>query len=94
MGARVTLERMTCSQAAAGLNSQLDSDADAHQVFVRVNVNDGIVQLPYCNSGPGGSCPLDEFVDFVQRRRAVVGDFGHVCGLRGDAGYLSFLRQH
>ena len=80
MGGRVTLERMTCSEP--------DS-----QVFIRINVNDKIVEIPHCNAGPGKSCSLDHFVNYVQQRRKQVGDFAHVCGLGEDIGYLSFLNQ-
>jgi acid phosphatase len=82
MGGRITLERLTCPSFPA------DEEA-----FIRVNVNDGIVPLPYCKSGPGKSCPLSQFVEYVQRRRTEVGDFGDVCGLEGDAGHITFLHQ-
>ncbi|RAK96740.1 uncharacterized protein BO80DRAFT_428885 [Aspergillus ibericus CBS 121593] len=60
--------------------------------FLRVNVNDKIMPLPYCKFGPGLSCPLEEFVSHVTRRRVEVGDFGDVCGL-DDVGRITFLRQ-
>ena len=86
MGGRITLERMTCSSSTVEEESQPET-------FVRINVNDKIVELPHCTSGPGKSCPLDYFLDYVQQRRKVVGDFAEVCGMEGDVGYLSFLNQ-
>lgn len=83
MGGRIILERMTCS------SYRNENDT----AFVRVNVNDKIVPLPYCKSGPGSSCPLNEFLTHVQRRGQEVGDFGRVCGLDGDAGQITFLKQ-
>lgn len=85
MGARITMERLTCPSP-----SSLADDANS---FIRVNVNDGIVPLSHCDSGPGRSCPLKQFVDYVQRRGAEVGEFGDVCGLEGDAGHITFLHQ-
>ena len=85
MGGRVTLERMTCSPT--------DGVSDMSTTFLRVNINDKIVPLPYCNSGPGLSCPLEEFFSHVARRRIEVGEFGEVCGLDDDVGRITFLRQ-
>lgn len=84
MGGRITLERMTCSS---------NTDEDVNRTFLRININDQIVQLPYCHSGPGGSCPLDAFMDYVRRRRDEVGGFADVCGLDRDVGYISFLKH-
>ncbi|KAF9884466.1 acid phosphatase pho5 [Aspergillus nanangensis] len=80
MGGRIVLERLSCSSGTG-------------DVFVRVNINDRHVPLPYCNSGPGGSCRLQDFVGHVERRGREVGDFGEVCGLEGDVGRITFLRQ-
>ncbi|PYI03516.1 phosphoglycerate mutase-like protein [Aspergillus sclerotiicarbonarius CBS 121057] len=70
MGGRITLERMTCSP--------IDGVSDISGTFLRVNINDRIVPLPYCKTGPGLSCPLEEFVSHVDRRRVEVGEFGDV----------------
>lgn len=78
MGARITLERLTCS---------------ADETFIRLNINDRIVPLPFCRSGPGDSCSLDSFVDYVSRRKNEVGDFGEVCGLKDHPESITFLRQ-
>lgn len=80
MGARVTLERMSCS-------------AGNDEFYVRVNINDRIMPLPFCKSGPGESCPLGRFVDYVRQRKAEVGDFTEICGLQGDPGSITFLHQ-
>lgn len=62
--------------------------------FVRINVNDGIVALPRCDSGPGSSCPLEEFLAHVRRRGEEGGDFRKLCGLDEDApDRITFLHQ-
>ncbi|KAL2003548.1 hypothetical protein VTN02DRAFT_3438 [Thermoascus thermophilus] len=90
MGARVAFERMACSPSTDPSSAD---DATAAEHFIRINVNDGIVPLPDCDSGPGRSCPLDRFLERVRRRRAEVGDFEEICGLEGDAGRITFLHQ-
>ncbi|KAL4794351.1 histidine phosphatase superfamily [Aspergillus venezuelensis] len=67
MGGRIILERMTCQTSSNG--------ASRHGPFVRVNINDKIVPLQYCKSGPGSSCPLAEFSAHVVRRGREVGEF-------------------
>ena len=62
--------------------------------YVRININDGIVALPGCDSGVGSSCPLAEFIRHVQRRGQEIGDFREVCGLSKDAAEkITFLHQ-
>lgn len=84
MGGRITFERLSCSNSTTG-------EGD---LFVRMNINDGIVPLPDCHDGPGGSCPLDNFVKMVHKRRVQVGRFDDVCGTKGqETTGLSFLKQ-
>lgn len=49
--------------------------------FVRIMTNDAPIPIPSCQSGPGLSCPLEEFAEFVAQRGKIVGDFVTVCGL-------------
>ncbi|KAI9817581.1 MAG: acid phosphatase pho5 [Pycnora praestabilis] len=86
MGGRIILERISCS------SSEHTGGSEAN--FVRVNVNDGIVGIPGCSEGPGGSCPLSEFRELVQRRGKEVGDFREKCGLGREAPEkITFLHQ-
>lgn len=87
MGGRIVLERMTCSASSSYRMSQ-------NGVFVRFNVNDGIVALPGCDSGPGRSCPLDKFMAHVAKRGQIGGDFRKTCGLPPSApDRPTFLKQ-
>ncbi|KAL1979715.1 hypothetical protein VTN96DRAFT_5259 [Rasamsonia emersonii] len=88
MGGRLSFERLTCGKWPETEPSSQTSN------FVRININDGVVPLPDCHSGPGGSCPLEQFVERVRKRREEVGDFAEVCGTTGDrAQGITFLRQ-
>lgn len=81
MGARFTLERMTC----------LGDDKDG--VYIRVNINDRIVPLPFCQDGPGRSCSLTSFGEYVIRRGYETRPFGEVCGLGDHPDRITFLHQ-
>jgi acid phosphatase len=84
MGGRVIFERLSCQQPGSSKKT----------AFVRVNVNDGIVAIPGCESGPGQSCPLQKFIKRVQSIQDNAGDFRAICGLKSDApDRISFLHQ-
>ncbi|KAL3493609.1 histidine phosphatase superfamily [Aspergillus germanicus] len=73
MGGRIILERMICSPFN-------DGAATEEREFTRANINDKIVPLSYCDSGPGSSCPLKQFIGHVARRKVEVGNFDEICG--------------
>jgi acid phosphatase len=81
MGGRLTLERLHCMSNSS------------EEVFVRININDGVIPLPDCHSGPGKSCPLDQFIGKIQEKKAQVGEFANVCGTSGIDTGITFLRQ-
>jgi acid phosphatase len=84
MGGRVIFERLACSEASNG----------PEKSYVRVNVNDGIVEIPHCGTGPGSSCPLEQFVALVSQRGEETGDFNEKCGLPKDSpDRITFLHQ-
>lgn len=84
MGGRIIFELLSCK---AGKSIKAEK-------FVRLNINDGITALPDCQSGPGKSCPLEQFAARTKRKGVEVGDFGEVCGLgEGKAGGITFLHQ-
>lgn len=84
MGGRILFERLRCTTA----------DSGQKEVYVRLNVNDGIVALDGCSDGPGSSCPLNGFLEHIKTRGDISGDFKKTCGLADDApDQLTFLRQ-
>lgn len=62
----VALERIQC-----GSKKKKD--------YVRTIVNGAVQKLDHCQSGPGHSCPLDQFSDFVQDRMKEYGDIDAAC---------------
>jgi acid phosphatase len=83
MGGRLVIERLSCEDSKS-----------QRSPYVRLNINDGIVALPGCKSGPGSSCPLNEFVSMMEQRLAKAGDFRSMCGLPDSApDGITFLKQ-
>ncbi|KAF1834517.1 3-phytase B precursor [Decorospora gaudefroyi] len=84
MGGRIIFELLSCSV----------KESSGNQKFVRLNINDGITAIPGCESGPGKSCPLEEFAARTEKKGEEVGDFRELCGLSDDAAKsIAFLRQ-
>lgn len=87
MNGRIVFERLSCRSLAT--NTDI-----VDRPFVRIIVNDGVVALPDCNSGPGSGCPLGDFLALVRRRGKEIGDFRAICGLGDDApARIAFLHQ-
>lgn len=100
MGGRIILEQLVCPAPtdcwsnAPFYPNHVYCAPPAEEVFVRVNVNDGIVAIPGCDDGPGRSCSLEDFIWRVQERGKAAGDFRKVCGLSDEApDRLTFLHQ-
>lgn len=64
---------------------------DGKSYYVRVVSNDAVVPINDCLSGPGYSCPLQEYSDYIDRR--LVGrEYSQVCNLTESAPkYLDFF---
>ncbi|RAL15936.1 histidine phosphatase family protein [Aspergillus homomorphus CBS 101889] len=56
MGGRLTLERLNCSATSAGTGT-----------YVRIVLNEAVVPLRDCQDGPGYSCSLAQYAEFVGR---------------------------
>ncbi|KAJ4297570.1 hypothetical protein N0V90_005463 [Kalmusia sp. IMI 367209] len=85
MGGRTIFELLSC---------KAKSDLEAPRRYVRININDGITALPECDSGPGKSCPLEEFAARTRKKGREVGDFRERCGLGNNAAdRITFLYQ-
>lgn len=91
MNGRTIFELHSCNSSRPRPNA---NNKKSQEHFVRININDGIVSLPTCTSGPGSSCPLEDFLALVRRRGVEIGDFREICGLGENAsGRITFLHQ-
>lgn len=66
----IGMEKMTCDAS---------SGAPAGTEFVRVIANSAPRPIPACQQGPGASCALHDFLDFVNANLETYGDFERVC---------------
>ncbi|KAI2007339.1 hypothetical protein LOZ28_002589 [Ophidiomyces ophidiicola] len=89
MGGRIIFERLRCRVEESKRTASSD---DSTSSFLRININDGIVPLPGCRSGPGASCSLAEFGERVRVRGKQVGEFESLHLGQGIFDSLTFVR--
>ncbi|POM66735.1 Histidine acid phosphatase [Phytophthora palmivora] len=77
MGSRMVTERITCS----------------NESYVRFRINEQVVLLLACQSGPGLTCPLAQFVQYMEARKAEVGDFVTKCASTGGSSELTIFEN-
>lgn len=82
MGGRAIFERLKCTTA------------DGDEVFIRLNINDGVIPIGHDTSGPGNSTRLSHFKEYLSTRRRLAGDFKEICGLdKAAPNRITFLHQ-
>ncbi|KAH7014213.1 histidine acid phosphatase [Microdochium trichocladiopsis] len=54
-------------------------------VYIRVLLNDAVYPIPSCQNGPGRSCLLDEYVEYIERKVADEGDWLETCNVTDPA---------
>ena len=69
-GARLYTQKFSCNDNSMKQNNT--------QSFVRYVLNDVVIPLETCNSGPGFSCELSDFVDYAQQRMEGI-DYAQQC---------------
>ncbi|KAL4797970.1 histidine phosphatase superfamily [Aspergillus venezuelensis] len=52
-----------------------------NSINVRILVNDAVYPVPSCRSGPGSSCPVDQYAKYVTNQKSKYGSYASVCGL-------------
>ncbi|TFK49041.1 phosphoglycerate mutase-like protein [Heliocybe sulcata] len=65
----VGLERLECS------------GNQGNGTYVRALVNSAPIPIPNCQDGPGSSCAIDAFGQYMSERAALYGDFVGACGI-------------
>ncbi|CUM52718.1 uncharacterized protein AC631_00592 [Debaryomyces fabryi] len=73
-GARVYTEKLKCSNGS----------------YVRYIVNDSVIPINNCTSGPGFSCGMDQFEDIVKTRLEGV-DYAKLCKIGNATSDLTFF---
>lgn len=54
-------------------------------LFMRIKLDDAVYPVPYCQQGPGRSCPLKQYQSIVANKSAAFGDFEVQCGIANSS---------
>lgn len=68
----VGMEKMVCDRYVHGETKK--------EQFIRFIANTAPRPLPHCQSGPGASCPFEEFKQIIHTGLQKYGDFDGICG--------------
>ncbi|KAK4506870.1 hypothetical protein PRZ48_000603 [Zasmidium cellare] len=101
MGGRLIFERLSCpaevacwNNAQYGYPNHIYCEPPTNDTYIRINVNDGIVPIPDCQNGPGNSCPLEGFLERVEKRGEEIEPFHEICEVEeGMPRGITFLHQ-
>jgi acid phosphatase len=87
MRGTVGLERLTCAATANTTSSWNGTTTTTNQTdtYVRILFNDAVYLVPKCQSGPGKSCPLSDYVDFIAEKYAAAGNWHDNCNVTNTA---------
>jgi len=77
----IALERLYCKSVANNGS------------FIRILVNSTLKTLPGCANGPGASCPLRRYIDYVDHRHKRYKNFSKVCQIHYNTTDLFTLYQ-
>lgn len=79
MRGTLAFERLNClvDGASASHNSTTSSNA----TYVRIKLNDAVYTLPSCKDGPGQSCLLSDFADYIADKYAAEGSWVENCNV-------------
>ncbi|KAI1076310.1 histidine acid phosphatase [Whalleya microplaca] len=69
MRGTIAFERLNCTTARS------------NDAYIRIRLNDAVYPVPCCQSGPGSSCPLDDYVEYVAKKYAAEGDWVTNCNV-------------
>ena len=81
MRGTVSFERFNCQ------SSNTTSFPSRSQTYLRLLLNDAPYPLPFCSDGPGSSCLLDKYTEYVQKKyEQIGGDSGwsELCGINAS----------
>jgi acid phosphatase len=87
MRGTIAFERLNC-RVPKPCKSRRDgssSTVSRNETFVRVRINEAVYPVPSCQEGPGKSCRVDDYVEYLSDKLEANGDFATVCNATDPA---------
>ncbi|KAH8692019.1 histidine phosphatase superfamily [Talaromyces proteolyticus] len=92
MRGTLAFERLNCSAS-----KQYEASKD--KPYVRIRLNDAVYPIPSCHSGPGQSCSVSQYAEYVSKKWQSYGSFASVCNISAatvatsDTGAVTFFND-
>lgn len=74
-------EASAASATISSAHSSVHSREPANATYVRILLNDVVYPVPSCKNGPGSSCLLSDYDEYIQDKLATQGDFISNCNI-------------
>jgi hypothetical protein len=74
-----TATTTVCPTPTAHLNERRGATKNA--TYIRIRLNDAVYPVPSCQNGPGSSCLLSDYVDYVAKKYAKQGNWATNCNV-------------
>ncbi|PSR83363.1 histidine acid phosphatase [Coniella lustricola] len=55
--------------------------SSTNETYIRIKLNDAVYPLPFCMDGPGKSCLLSEYVDYISSKYEAQGNWTENCNV-------------
>ncbi|OJJ47345.1 hypothetical protein ASPZODRAFT_16025 [Penicilliopsis zonata CBS 506.65] len=81
MRGTVAFEILNCTESESKSGKEEENDA-----YLRLRFNDAVWPLPFCQSGPGKSCLLSEYTQYISEKNKAAGNFIDYCNVT-EAGH-------
>jgi acid phosphatase len=52
-----------------------------NNTYIRVLFNDAVYPIANCQDGPGNSCSLSQYADFIHQKNVAAGEFKDYCNV-------------
>lgn len=78
MRGTIAFERLNC---LADGSSFTGNNTSSNATYVRIRLNDAVYTLPSCRDGPGGSCLLSDYAQYVSEKLEAAGSFVDNCNV-------------
>lgn len=80
-GAAHNLQRRLVSTTTGGNSTSPRPASGTNATYIRIKLNDAVYTLPSCQSGPGKSCLLGDYAQFISDKYAAEGNWVKNCNV-------------
>lgn len=90
MRGTIAFERLNClvhggsnatGAAAPLLQSRFTNSTTTNATYIRIKLNDAVYTLPSCQDGPGKSCLLSDYAEYISTKYAAEGSWTENCNV-------------